>query len=240
MNKAARERSDRVMVWGIIGALDAEIAMIRDEMTVERVEESYGLTFYCGSIGSEEVVAVCCSIGTINATVCALTMIQQYKVEAVINVGIAGSSTDELHILDVVIADDLMFHDADLDILEKYYPFRRSFPTDDRLRMLAVQAIQSLPRRTFKWKIGRIVSGDVFVNDTALKNSIIQRCDPLCCEMEGAAIAQVSYMNRIPFLVIRTLSDSADEAADETYDNFLDRAARNSAEILLQMIRLYR
>jgi len=183
------------------------------------------------------VVAVRCSIGTVNAAACASVLVQRFGAQVIINTGIAGSLCRELSMLDIVIADDLIFHDADLDIMEKYYPFRRSFPTDPVLRELARQAIHSLDAPP-RYKVGRIASGDVFVSDEALKDSIARRCDPLCVEMEGAAIAQVAFMGGIPCLVIRALSDNADENAEESYDNLIELAADNSARILLAMLSL--
>lgn len=227
------------MTWGIIGALDAEVALIRGNMKLGKTSEVYGCDYYEGTIGMEKVVVVCCSIGTINAAVCTSAMIREFGAEAVINIGIAGSTCQDLHILDVVLSEDVVFHDADLDILEKYYPFKRAFLADRRLCEEAIQAIEDLKEqgRSIRYRTGRIASGDTFVNDPAVKNRIIANFSPLCVEMEGAAVGQVAAMNNVPFLVIRTLSDNADEAADETYDNFLERAADNSANIVLRMIQ---
>ncbi len=226
------------MKWGIIGALDAEIALILEHMELERTQEICGSKYYCGKIGSEEVVAVCCSIGTINAAFCATVIIRELGAQVVVNVGIAGSSSKDLGVLDVVVAQDVTFHDADLDIISKYYPFKKIFTTDDTLRSLCIRSMESMSDRSFKYRVGRIATGDQFVNDRETKNRIVQNFHPLCIEMEGAAIGQVAHMNNIPFLVIRTLSDDADDAADAVYDNFLERAAHNSARILLEMLHL--
>lgn len=226
------------MKWGIIGALDAEIASIHEAMEPEDTIELYGSHYYLGKLEEHDIVAVCGGVGTINAAICTNAVIREFGAQVIINLGIAGSSSTDLRILDVVIGDDVMFHDADLDILAKYYPFRRSFATDARLRMLAVNAIESLPGRDFEWKIGRVASGDAYITSRQRKNSIIARCHPACIEMEGAAVAQVSFMNNTPFLVVRTLSDNADENTDENYNNFLERAANNSARIVMQMLRM--
>lgn len=225
------------MVWGIIAALNEELALILDAMETQRTQSVYGVEFHVGSIGKSEVVAVCCSIGTINAAACASVLIREFGAEAVVNVGVAGSACPELKILDVVLSGDVAFHDAQLEILEKYYPFRRSFPADEKLIALAEESIAAMVP-DFRYKVGRVASGDVFVSDSAVKADIARRLSPLCVEMEGAAIGQIAYMNEVPFLVIRTLSDNAGEDAEEHYDNFLERAAHNSANIILGMLKL--
>lgn len=225
------------MIWGIVAALDEELRLIVDAMVTERKEKTYGVDFHIGTIGKTKVVAVCCSIGTINAAACASVLIREFGAEAVVNVGVAGSTCPELKILDVVLSSDVAFHDAQLEIIEKYYPFKSSFPADSDLLVLAQESIAAM-NAEFRCKVGRIVSGDVFVSDPAVKQDIIDRCNPLCVEMEGAAIGQIAYMNGVPFLVIRTLSDNAGDGAEEHYDNFLERAAHNSANIILGMLRL--
>lgn len=227
------------MTFGIIGALDEEVRLIRERMQVESETEIYGSTFYTGSYGGQRLVVVCCSIGTINAAVCASVIIREFHADMVVNVGIAGSLCKELHVLDVVVSSQVAFHDADLDIIEKYYPFQRAFPADQTLLNLCVTAMESLADRDFQYRVGLIASGDRFVADSATKTDILQRMNPLCVEMEGAAIGQVAHMCGKPFLIIRTLSDNADESAEESYDNFLDRTAHQSASIILRMLEAY-
>jgi len=236
----ALRKGDDTMVWGIIGAMDTEIAMVRNRMDLEDIVEVYGSSFYRGRIYGIDVVLVCCHVGTVNAAIITSILIREFGASKVINVGIAGSTTTELHILDVVIADELVFHDADTEVLARYYPFRHSFPTDQYLRMLAVEAIHSLEDRSFHWKMGRIASGDVFVCDSGCKKQIMHRCNPLCIEMEGAAIAQVALMSRVPFLAIRSLTDNADEDTEDSYNCNLDQAAENATRVLLQMLAMSR
>ncbi|MDR2908879.1 MAG: 5'-methylthioadenosine/adenosylhomocysteine nucleosidase [Oscillospiraceae bacterium] len=224
------------MVWGIIAALDAELALITRAMKTERVERICGADFHLGKIGENAVIAVCSSIGTINAAVCTTVLIRELGAQCVVNIGVAGSLSPSLRILDVVLGSELIFHDADLDIIEKYYPFRRSFTADPSLLGLAQKSIEALPH-DYRCVVGPIASGDRFVADTAAKEDIASRCSCLCVEMEGAAVGQVAHMNGVPFLIIRSLSDDASEQADASYDNFLDLAALNSAGIVLEMIR---
>ena len=226
------------MTWGIIAAMDAELALIVDRMEIERRETIYGVQFNVGKIGGSDVVAACSSIGTINAAACASVLAREFGVSAIINIGVAGNASKELNILDVVLSDEVAFHDADMQIILQFYPFRESFSADPKLIALAERSISEMKNREFGYKIGRIATGDVFVNDLELKNSIIERLSPLCVEMEGAAIGQIAYMSGLPFLVIRSISDNSDGSAYLSFESFLEKAAKNSAGIVLKMIEL--
>lgn len=224
------------MVWGILGALDTEVALICERMQTERTESMFGTTFHIGTIEGQSVVVVCCGIGKVNAAACTTTMIQRFGADCIINVGIAGAMAHGLHVLDVVAATEVCFHDQD-DIMLKYYPSRAFFETDAALLDLCRKAYASL---AFERPLteGRIATGDVFVSDSATRDRINVRYHPACVEMEGASIGHVSYMHDKPFLIIRTMSDSADDDAAETYDDFMDRAAHQSARIILKMLEL--
>lgn len=225
------------MKWGILGALDAEIALIRDRMTVTNETALFGSVFYEGTIGDWEIVLVCCGVGKVNAAVCAATIIDHFGADHVINVGIAGAMQHGLRMLDVVISTEAGFHDQDPVMLD-YYPKLAFFPANKALAALCDRACAALPELTGRYHHGRIVSGDRFISDTATKQSLNQRFSPACAEMEGAAIAHAAYMFGVPYLVIRTMSDAADDDADETYDAFIDRAAETSASIVLKMLEL--
>lgn len=154
----------------------------------------------------------------------------------VINIGIAGAIGAGIGVMDVVLSTEAAFHDQD-EVMVKYYPFRRSFQADPALLELAQMACEGV---TIHGKVvsGLIVSGDRYVTDNAIKQSLRERFDPCCTEMEGAGIAHASFVNDTPFLIIRTMSDSADEGADDSYDNFIDVAAHQSAAIVLKMLEL--
>lgn len=225
------------MVWGIIAALEAELAHILAVMDLDQTETAYGVDFHVGTVEGVPVVAVCSSIGTINAAVCTSTLIREFGAEAVVNIGVAGSTCGELSIFDVVLGGELVFHDSQTDFLTNYYPFRNSFPADPGLLRLAEHSISLMWERQFRHRVGRIATGDVFVSDPQMKEDIVRRCAPLCVEMEGAAVAQVAYMCAVPCLVIRCLSDDAAEGAKVSFQNFVDQASRNSADIVLGMLR---
>lgn len=224
------------MVWGIIGALEKEVELIKNSMALEKSARLFGSECYVGSYAGQKLIVVCSGIGKVNAAVCASALIREFGAEAIINVGIAGALGHGLEVLDVVISDSVVFHDIDLDLFSRYYPYRRSFEADSKLIVLAVRAVESMEGRRFGYKVGCIATGDAFINSREVKESIQDRLSPLCVEMEGAAVGEAAYMNGVPFIIIRAMSDNADEDADTAYDNLFDLAAHNSASIVLRMI----
>ena len=226
------------MTWGIIAALPAELEHIVNAMETERTQTVFGARFHIGKIGGVRVAAVCCGIGTINAAACACVLVRELGADVLINTGAAGGTGAGLGMLDVALSSEVVFHDTDAAFMKDYYPFRESFPADAQLISLAERSIARMQNREFNYKVGRIATGDVFVNDNELKANIIARLHPLCVEMEGAAIGQIAYMSCRPFLVIRSVSDTAGEGAALSFENFLERAAGNSAAIVLGMLEL--
>lgn len=225
------------MKWGILGALDAEIELIRSQMTITAETPMFGTIFYEGTVHEHSIVLVCCGVGKVNAAVCAATVMDKFGAGCIINVGIAGAMAHGLHMLDIVISSEVGFHDQD-DVMLDYYPKRAFFPADPSLAALCERACSAMPETANRFRCGRIVSGDRFVSDTATKQSINARYAPACVEMEGAAVGHAAFMFGKPYLVIRTMSDAADDAADETYDNFIEEAAQTSAAIILKMLDL--
>ncbi len=222
------------MVWGILGALDEEVALIASQMHITRTTHMLGTTFHVGTVHGKHVVVACCGIGKVNAAVCATTLLQHFQTDCVINVGIAGAMAHGLRVLDVVVASEVCFHDQDA-VMQQYYPKCTFFPADAALIALCQRACLTLSQPI---TLGRIASGDVFVSDSATKTRILTKYTPACVEMEGAAIGHVAFMHDKPYLVIRTMSDTADDAAQQTYDDFMHRAAEQSARIVLQMLAL--
>ena len=225
------------MKWGILGALDAEIELIRKHMDIKNETPLFGTVFYEGTVSGHEVVLVCCGVGKVNAAVCAATVCDKFGADCIVNVGIAGAMAHGLHILDVVISSKTGFHDQD-EVMLKYYPQRAFFPADEALAALCVRACEALPEMEGRYRRGRIVSGDKFISDAQTKQAINERFAPACVEMEGAAIGHAAFMFDKPYLVIRTMSDAADDNADESYDNFIGDAARTSATLILKMLEL--
>ena len=220
------------MTWGIIGAMPSEIALLESQMSNAKKEVVSGLTYQIGTIRGKDVVLCCSEIGKVNAAMCAQTLALRYRVDFMINTGVAGCTCDDLNVLDIVLSQDLVFHDFDWALQEKYHPHTSKFTGDPGLIALAQRALEQMPERKFQYKLGRIATGDIFVEDEALRNSIIERTHPDCVEMEGAAIALVAYSNGIPCLVIRSMSDNANGDAGMSFDTFEKISADHSATLL--------
>ncbi len=221
------------MEYGIIAALDEEIKLLKS--CVENIQEVqlYGYIFYKGVYMGKNMVFVKCSVGKVNAALCTTLLIREFDPQYVINVGIAGNMDKDLNVLGVCIGQTVAFHDTD-EIMTKYHPFTQTFMADKSLVQNAVNALESL--NTGLYKVGLIATGDEFVSSKTSKEKIKAQLNPVCVEMEGAAIGEVATIMGKPFLVIRTMSDNADEEASEVYDNFIEQSAEKSVKILLEMV----
>lgn len=219
---------------GIICALDSEFAAIKDHYK-DGLPQQVGLfTFFCAPHGEKQIVAAVCGIGKVNAAACAQIMISQFHADCIINSGVSGTLVNELHILDIVCATEVMHHDLLARFLDgTYFPGCAAFPADPKLTGLVADicAEQQVPCVS-----GRIVSGEQFVTNSAQKEEIRLNTGGITTEMEGAAIGHVCYLNQIPFAVVRCVSDGADDQGGMDYDKFLPKAAARCAGITLALI----
>ena len=225
---------------GIIGAMDEEISQIAELMTDVEETTIAEMTFKKGTIGGKEVVAVRSGIGKVNAAMCTQILATYFHVDSVINTGVAGSLRNEINIGDIVISTDALQHDMDatgfgyeLGVIPRMKV--STFVADDRLAKLAKEACIEA-NLGIGVHCGRVVSGDQFITDKATKQRLIDNFDGYCTEMEGAAIAQAAYLNGIPFLVIRAISDKADDSANMDYSEFERHAIDNSVALMKILI----
>lgn len=225
---------------GIIGAMDEEVDILKDIMFVEEISEKIGLSFIKGQIEGKEVVIVRSGIGKVNASACCQILISEYEVDAVINTGVAGALHKDLDVLDIVLSIDTLEHDFDatgFGYKKSEIPRMQTsiFKASDKLLDAGLNAAKKLNNhKTLK---GRIVTGDIFVNDSKLKKDLVENFDGYCTEMEGAAIGHTCYLNDIPFLIIRSMSDKADGSADTIYSEFVIKAAENSKNLLIEILK---
>lgn len=225
---------------GIIGAMDEEVSQIIEAMTVDKEETKASMTFKSGKLGDKEVVVVRSGIGKVNAAACTQILIDDFGATSIINTGIAGSLKAVIDIGDVVISSDVLHHD--MDATGFGYPLGQiprmdtlSFKADDALIKLAKDACaKAVPE--IGVHVGRIVSGDQFISDKEVKDRIIANFDGYCTEMEGAAIAQVAYINQVPFVILRAISDKADNSATVDYPTFEKKAIENSVKLLKEFV----
>ena len=229
------------MKIGIIGAMDVEVARLTAGMNKEREIERAGMHFCEGWIGGSEVVVVRCGIGKVNAGLCVQILCDLFDVTHVINTGIAGSLDEEINIGDVVVSIDAMYHDMDVTGLG-YEPGQvpqlkvLAFPADNMLRVAAVKACREAAPEIGVFE-GRVVSGDQFICERSRKDEFAATFGGLCTEMEGAAIAQAAYINGIPFVIVRAISDKADESVHVSYEEFEAKAAEHCASIVEHMVK---
>lgn len=228
---------------GIIGAMDVEVAEVKKSMENVTVKTIAGMDFYKGILKGKEAVVVRCGIGKVNAAICTQILADQYQVSAVINTGIAGSLKNEINIADVVLSTDVVHHD--MDATGFGYPAGQipqmkefSFAADEGLRKLAYDCCKEVNPEIGVF-IGRVVSGDQFISDRVKKEWISKTFGGACTEMEGAAIAQAAYLNHIPFLIIRAISDKADDSADMDYSEFEPLAVKHSVNLILAVAERY-
>ncbi|MBP3218438.1 MAG: 5'-methylthioadenosine/adenosylhomocysteine nucleosidase [Lachnospiraceae bacterium] len=223
------------MKVGIIGAMEAEVARIKENMAITRTVEKAQMKFYEGAIGSTSAVVVQCGVGKVNAGLCVQILVDCFHVTHLINTGVAGSLCNDLNIGDVVVSTEAVYHDVDATVFG-YAPGEvpsmgtAAFPADEMLRKAAVDAVHTAAPDISVLE-GRIASGDQFVCRAEQKAAIIETFAPLCTEMEGAAIAQAAYLNKIPFVILRAISDKADGSDLVDYPVFEKKAAADCAKI---------
>ena len=220
---------------GIIAAMSEEIASIKKLMSDISVKNIYELEFTLGTIHSKNVVLVKCGVGKVNAARTTQILIDNFDLEYVINVGTAGGLNEKIEIGDVVIAEKLVQHDFDITAggHEKGYISDTGtyFYSDEELVNKSKKVIENMSE-DFKAITGLIATGDIFVQDIVVKDRIKQEFNADCTEMEGAAIAQTAYLNNIPFVILRAISDKADDSATEDYPSFEKKAIAHSVNLV--------
>lgn len=231
-----------LMKVGVIGAMDTEIKMLVENL--ENVVESKEvfLKFYEGNFGKTPVVIVKSGVGKVNAGICTQTLITKFGCTHIINTGVAGGIAKELAVMDTVVSTDAIFHDVNAvgfgyDMCEIPGLGTTNFPASLEMLEIAEKAFATLKEENkVKGKLvkGRVATGDVFVDTREKKMAIKEICNPTCCDMEGAAIGQVAYLYKIPYIIIRSISDLA-ENTDEVY--LEDEAAANCSNITAEILK---
>ena len=226
---------------GIIGAMDEEIAYIKEQLEIVSERTVVELDFFIGKFEDKGVVLVKSGIGKVNAAICAQVLVDHFAVDYIINVGVAGAISKELSIGDVVISSDAVQHDMDTSVFGDPVGViprmnESAFKADPVLVKLAWEAGSNL-LTDHKVFIGRIASGDQFISTKEQKNKIRSNVNPFCAEMEGAAVAHACYLNKIPFVIIRSISDNAEAEADISYEKFVPIAAKNSSLLVAQLLK---
>lgn len=230
------------MKLGIIGAMDSEVSALQDTLQSAERFDYAGMRFCAGQLGKLEAVVVKCGMGKVNAAMCVQLLKDRFQVTHIVNTGVAGALSPELDIGDIVISQEAVQHDFDLSPIgfEKALipPFRTiAFPADPTLQEIAYEAAVSVDLGICVLR-GRICSGDQFIAGSAQKHRITSEFGGLCAEMEGAAVAQACCANGIPFVVLRAVSDRADDSGGISFSEFEAAAAKHCIAIVLKMAAL--
>ena len=239
----SNSQAEEAKPLGIIGAMEEEVEIIKSKMDIKETVEVAGMTFYRGTIDKKEIVLVRSGVGKVNMAACTQILIDKFNVEALVNSGVSGTLDPELNQGDIVISTEAVQHDFDttpvggtigkIDRLGIDF-----FPASQDLIAIANKAASSLTNITVKE--GQVASGDQFIAGGEAAEKIKANFGEVSAvEMEGAAMAQVAYLNDIPYIIIRSISDKADGGADLSYEEFLPLAAKNSSDFVLKFIELY-
>lgn len=226
-------------IVGIIGAMDEEIELYQKEMTEVDELEKAGLMYYRGKWMGKDIVLCKSGVGKVNAAICTQILIDHFKVQSVIFTGVAGGVDPILNIGDIIISTDCLQHDIDaspLGFKRGDIPFAATsvFKANETLIQLAERSAQSV--EGVHAVTGRVVSGDQFIADRERVKSLYEQFEAACVEMEGSAVGQVCYLNHVPFVIIRSLSDKADGTAHTNFLEFTALASERSFQIVKEMV----
>lgn len=225
---------------GIIGAMEEELAALKEAMTIEENVTFASMDFCKGTLCGKAVVVVRSGIGKVNAAICTQILVDKFGVDTLINTGIAGSLDANIDIGDMVISTDAVEHDMDASIfgdpigqVPRMDTF--SFPADSELVEKAKAANEEANPDIHTF-VGRIVSGDQFVSSAEVKEKLVSNFGAKCTEMEGAAIAHAAYLNKVSCVIIRAISDKADNSATMDYPEFEKQAITHSVRLVKSLL----
>lgn len=227
---------------GIIGAMDEEVTLLKDAIEIVTIKSIIGLEFILGKISGKNIVVVRSGIGKVNAAICAQVLIDHFAVDCIINIGVAGAIKKDLGLSDVVISTDAIHHDFDTTAFDTKIG---EIPRMDESIFLADETlIKYVKEIVDEEKIenvhfGRIASGDQFISSSSAKEKIWSEVQGYCAEMEGAAIAHTCYLNKLPFLIVRCISDAADDDANFNYQKFVVSATKTSSDLAMSLIKKF-
>ena len=227
---------------GIIGAMELEVEQLKSKMTINRIVNKASMDFFVGTLNDVDVVIVRSGIGKVNAALCVQILADVFQVTHVINTGVAGSLNASLDIGDILVSKDAIHHDMDVTVFgyqlgEVPQMGCREFLADKDMIDAAVASCKEV-NPDINVRIGRVVSGDQFISSKEVKEHLITAFQGDCAEMEGASIAHGAHLNQIPFVIIRAISDKADDSAEMDYPSFEREAAKHSARLVEHMITL--
>ena len=218
------------MTIGVIGAMQMEIDNLKESLQDSKTEEYSGVEFVCGKLEGKNIVAAKCGVGKVFAAICAQTMILKYDVDMIVNIGVAGTLTKDLNVLDVALASNVLQHDIDTSPLGDPVGLISGInmillPTDAHMNDVMAQCLKD---KGINYRKGSIATDEQ-------RDFIREHFEAIAAEMEGGSIGQVCYVNEVPFTILRSISDGAGGAMD--YETFAEKAAIQSIEVVLDFIQ---
>lgn len=224
---------------GVIGAMDEEVSALIKQMEDKESKTIAGMTFHKGRLWKQDTVVVRSGVGKVNMSICTQILISQFGVDLVINTGVAGGLYKDINVGDIVISSDALQHDFDVSSMiyknkEVLEMEKAIYHADPELVDMAKDACE-LVNPEIACYVGRVVTGDQFISSNEKKTELVEKYNGYCTEMEGAAMAQVAAKNKIPFVIIRAISDKADDSAPVTYEEFEEQAIIHTVKLLAAM-----
>lgn len=219
-------------IIGIIGAMPSELADIRNILGEAEIVRKSGFDFYINTLNGKKIINACCGIAKVNASLCTQVLIDNFAPDCIINTGIAGGMNNDVKVCDIVISTDVMAHDLDLHFLNDYPPYCGIFKADEKLISVTEKVCSDAGIKSFR---GRIVSGEAFISSSEVKKAIQEKFSPYAVDMETSAIGHCCYLNEMPFVSVRCISDNADDDGAMSFDEFEKIAAKRVAEIVLKV-----
>lgn len=223
---------------GIIGAMPVEIELLKSRMEIASEKTVAGRVFFEGVLCEKNVVLTTCGIGKVNSASCVQILCSEFGVTNIVNTGIAGALAPSVDVCDIVVSKGLMYHDFNMGFVRMGIENLRVFEANSDMIEKALKAGELATRdgKKIRVHLGNIATGDQFVAERAVKNDIYERSQALCVEMEGGAIAHVSALNGVPFVIVRSISDNADDCAELSYEEFEPIAANLCANFVCDML----
>lgn len=219
----------------VIGAMPSELADIRRMLGDAEIKRISGFDFYINEYKGNKIVNACCGIAKVNAALCTQVMIDNFSPDYIINAGVAGGMNSAVKVCDIVISTEVLPHDLDAHFLADYPPYCAVFKANEALMNTAEKVCGEFSVNSFR---GRIVSGEQFISDSAVKAAIQEKFNPYAVDMESAAVGHACYLNDMPFVSVRCISDNADDEGAMSFDEFEKIAAKRVAEIVLKMTEI--
>lgn len=221
--------------------MEPEVELLKNAMLVEKEDKIAHATAYAGTLNGQNIVLVQSGIGKVNASIITALLLERYNIDYVINTGVAGAMGENLKVTDMVVSTEVLHHDVDATNFGYSYgqvPGMPAVYTSDE--MLVRRSLTALSLNDeINGSSGLVVSGDSFIDSDAEKENIFANFpDAMCVDMESASIAQTCWQFNTPFVIIRSMSDSANESADMNYEEFLAKACVHSSEVVKSLLRV--